>query len=620
MAVGMPAAATSDGDNVLVDEDTQAAKWFCNHDFPWENCQRHLPSEHAAMRNFLNELDHINMPQPGSFTGKGIVMSGGEGHVLQALANLEVIRRLHGSELPVEFWHAFELSDAHCEALAQRGAACRELVVPGVYPKWQTTLPAIMSSSFRDVLWIDTDITPLFPPDLLFDTEAYLREGALFWPDLWGMGCMSWGQTAWPHHVAWHLLKLTHNSSDYHCYQEHEAGHLLVNKERHWRPLCLANYLGSRDFFQRVFHGYKDVFRFAWLKLNASNWYGSVRPGIVGGWLPNGQYMPMGLVHFWPSGDEFGSGPNGRPIPLYVHQKKVPGNLMQEVLIFKAPLGECVPYGLQPINPDMNVVDIWDIPRNDPPLETTLAVVDHIWNLGFDKGYKALASDARISDEQAQRLHKSRAGRPTKEFEQMAQACRCDYANNRWFTVISSMVRGFIVARPAECWDILKSDLVPDACIVGYVALALLCSQTFRVLGDFSNMEISIRLFSRLLPAVATCVPHSFWPMRLEDLEEFAHRSNQDGSETIRLDPPHWYGTQELPLERLKKFPRFIRRCVPLPDISCWGHAVQEEESNASPYAACLHCCDPNLKNSGFREECFDQEYTEERCCNVGEE
>ena len=93
-------------------------------------------------------------------------------------------------------------------------------------------------------------------------------------------------------------------------------------QERHWKPICLANYMASRDFFTRVLHGYKDrsvaassvwnrlvsyataaelascqdVFRLAFLKLNASNWLSPVRPGLVGGFLHNGLFFPAALV------------------------------------------------------------------------------------------------------------------------------------------------------------------------------------------------------------------------------------------------------------------------------------------------------------------------------------
>ena len=54
---------------------------------------------------FLRDLQLSPTPQPGTFKGRGIVMSGGQGRVLQALSNLDVLRNYHGSALPVEFWH-----------------------------------------------------------------------------------------------------------------------------------------------------------------------------------------------------------------------------------------------------------------------------------------------------------------------------------------------------------------------------------------------------------------------------------------------------------------------------------------------------------------------------------
>ena len=44
-----------------------------------------------ALANFLADLDRISMPSASAFQGKGIVMSGGAKHVLQALANLDVL-------------------------------------------------------------------------------------------------------------------------------------------------------------------------------------------------------------------------------------------------------------------------------------------------------------------------------------------------------------------------------------------------------------------------------------------------------------------------------------------------------------------------------------------------
>ncbi|CAJ1402190.1 unnamed protein product [Effrenium voratum] len=140
-----------------------------------DECLTYIPAEEKAMGRFMQALWEAPQPGPEAFEGRGIVMSGGAGHVLQALANLDVLRSLHKSSIPVEFWHAFELEPPFCEALALRGAECRQLQVPGVYPLYETVLPSILSSSFRDVLWMDTDITPLVPPELLFESDAYAR-------------------------------------------------------------------------------------------------------------------------------------------------------------------------------------------------------------------------------------------------------------------------------------------------------------------------------------------------------------------------------------------------------------------------------------------------------------
>ena len=83
--------------------------WFCAHSLPWDKCQTFLPSERAALQNFLEELGKTPLPPAASgdprndtgvapFAGRGVVMSGGKPHVLMALANLFVLREVLGSE------------------------------------------------------------------------------------------------------------------------------------------------------------------------------------------------------------------------------------------------------------------------------------------------------------------------------------------------------------------------------------------------------------------------------------------------------------------------------------------------------------------------------------------
>jgi len=606
-------AASSDLAKEPANDDAGDSPWFCSHGIPWERCKSYLPSEQAALGRFLSGLQSTNVPRPGTLVGRGIVMSGGQGHVLQALANLEVIRNIHGSELPVEFWHAFELSEAHCDALAKMGATCHSLLMPGVYPQWETVMPAIMSSSFREALWIDTDITPLVKPDLLFETKAYREEGALFWPDLWAMGCDQWGQTAWPVHIAWHLLDMEFNASDYHCNQEHEAGHLLIDKERHWRPLCLANYLASRDFFTRVLHGYKDVFRLAWLKLQAPNRLTPIRPGLVGALLPNGQFFGPCLIHFWPPDGDFGTFDQGRPVPLYIHQKKIPGNLWQEVVTFREPLGECTKYRLTPFLPEAAGADVWGIGHWHFDFAVKLQQIDQVWNDGYWAGLRVLQEDPRLEKKEVERLHALRNTKRTQEFQQTVYACRCNYADNRWISLLSTIKNDFLLPLPlrGSCSYILTPDISTEVCEVGFATLALLCSQAWLRIGRTEEAKVAAGLLQRILPRIKDCLPHSFWPVSYPSFQEYVSNLSND----LRFR-----GTIEIPRERITHFPRHLRRSVPFPDPQCWTYVREDWQPDCPPHLTALYCCDPNLNGYEWKKECFDEEFTEKRCCNVHEE
>lgn len=630
------------------------ATWFCNHHMPWSECKQYLPAERNALARFMRSLGETSMPRPGHLSGRGIVMSGGQGHVLQALANLRVIRRWKCG-LPVEFWHAFEVDAAHCEELAELGATCRTLQVPGVYPNWQTVLPAILSSSFSEFIWMDTDVTPLIDPERLFDTEAYRQDGALFWPDLWGMGCKEFGQTAWPRHVAWHLLGIEHNASDYHCAHEHEAGHLVVDKVRHWKALCLANYLSSRDFFAQVLWGYKDVFRFAWLKLNASNWLSPVRPGLVGAFLKDGRFFGESLVHFWPADDEFGSEHSGMPVALYVHQKKMPGALWSEVITFAEPLGQCVTYSCAPAYPHEIGAHVWRIEVFHPNLLDMLIIADHFWNEQYSGSRSRLEADPRLSPADVKRLHPERKQVAMDEWSQSIHACRCEYTDNRWLQLPSWMGSGMPVlgvdSHLLECdfgfepTDNSGGTSSLDVCPVGHVARALLCSQVHGRAGKLRQAAEDASALRRILPRIRKCLRFSFWPMEFEELQNFVENTTGlemdehlgaggelDERVAERLE---FRGAFKVPFDRLPRFPRNIRRSFPIKDPICWGHLPRSSVESVPPAAlgshggvtalgaqeagvlvqtAALYCCDPNIP---WRAVCFDEVYTEERCCNV---
>eukprot|EP00927_Polykrikos_kofoidii_P037545 TRINITY_DN31719_c0_g1_i1.p1 TRINITY_DN31719_c0_g1~~TRINITY_DN31719_c0_g1_i1.p1 ORF type:complete len:636 (+),score=72.42 TRINITY_DN31719_c0_g1_i1:123-2030(+) len=616
--------------------------WFCNHQMPWNVCQEYLPSERMALSDFMKHLRKTSIPRSADLGGRGIVMSGGKGHVLQALANLRVLR-WRKSKLPVEFWHAFELDPVHCEALAEFGATCRTLQMPGVYPHWQTVLPAILSSSFSELIWMDTDITPLINPDGLFSRGAYKKYGALFWPDLWGMECKNFGQTAWPNHVAWHLLEVEHNASDYRCAHEHEAGHLVVHKIRHWRALCLANYLSSRHFFTLVLWGYKDVFRLAWLKMNASNLLIPLRPGLAGSFLEDGRFFGVSLIHWWPADD------GGVPDPLYLHQKKKPGTYWGDVVTFAEPLGACVTYNLGALDVTASGVHVWDISTHHPLLLDMFSAAEHLWNEQYSSSLSRFEADPRLTRVDRQRLHPEGSRLASTEFTQTVYACKCEYTDNRWLQIAHWMAFApweMIPHQILECSlgfnpeDVSEGIPSLEVCAVGHVARALLCSQAHLREGRLRLAAEAAAALKRFLPKIKKCLRFSFWPMVLGELEDFViNTTDLEGDAKLESDVGlhaafaeqiRFRGSIEVDFDRLSNFPRFVRRCFPMKDPACFGNFPRSslEPVPASLVGAhiangnlfgdtCFFCCDPNIPG---RQSCFDDEFTEERCCNVTEE
>ena len=100
--------------------------------------------------------------------------------------------RRTGCTLPAELW----LLPNEIDQLPRRvwrlfehvlGCAVRVLPTPGGLhlTGYQSKVMAIMSSRFREVLYLDADNTAVTDPTDLFETSQYTSTGALFWKDFW---------------------------------------------------------------------------------------------------------------------------------------------------------------------------------------------------------------------------------------------------------------------------------------------------------------------------------------------------------------------------------------------------------------------------------------------------
>ncbi|KAJ1552061.1 hypothetical protein HK405_012835, partial [Cladochytrium tenue] len=191
---------------------------------------------------------------PGS---TGIVLTGPSGAVEPALLAVQVLRDL-GCDLPVEF--AFlegELQERDLIVLRSANISHRNFFSERI-ESYQWTrrelklgaakLDAIVTSPFERVLYLDTDVILLRDPSFLFQTNAFRKFGALFWPDF---------PFTPRSNAIWTIMDVP-----YVLEREFEAGLVVLDKRRVWRGLRLAQYMcgEAKVFFQHIW-GDKDTFR-----------------------------------------------------------------------------------------------------------------------------------------------------------------------------------------------------------------------------------------------------------------------------------------------------------------------------------------------------------------------
>mmetsp|Transcript_164842 Transcript_164842/g.528979 ORF Transcript_164842/g.528979 Transcript_164842/m.528979 type:complete len:144 (-) Transcript_164842:567-998(-) len=72
---------------------------------------------------------------------------------------------------------------------------------------------------------------------------------------------------------------------------------------------------------------------------------------------------------------------------------------------------------------------------------------------------------------------------------------------------------------------------------------------------DLPSSRSAAGAVGRILPQIEKCLPHSFWPVTLEDLRSFVANTSESGEVEDFL----WKAEHRLPVEVLKRFPREYR-------------------------------------------------------------
>jgi len=211
-----------------------------------------------ALEHYIPQLP----PCPDHFRGRGIVMAAsGSRYMACAWVCLRMLRHL-GCTLPVELWHrgAQEWNPVYDELLEPYNVTVVDTsAVLSRHPadiehRFALKPYTLVHSAFQEVLWLDADQVPVQNPEFLFDIPEYQATGAVFWPDF--------GPHE-PKHPMWRYTGV-----DYRDEPEIQAGEILLDKVKCWRPLRLAMWFNENHrFFYRYGIGDKDTYRFAWHKL-----------------------------------------------------------------------------------------------------------------------------------------------------------------------------------------------------------------------------------------------------------------------------------------------------------------------------------------------------------------
>ncbi|KAG3193871.1 hypothetical protein PC128_g9852 [Phytophthora cactorum] len=265
---------------------------------------------HAAMRN-MSDLNYTlpNVSSPELPPRDGIVMVVYPKLVPSAYATIRALREILGCSLPIEIWYRPDEMEHAPKALdplrylAQNSSGSQisfHQITDPVAKRFVAKIYAIHNSFFDRVLFLDADNVPVRDPSFLFNSIDFLQTGAIFWPDFWHPTSTMFGLHS--QSMLWELLNMPFVDMF-----EQESGQLVVDRRRHGAPLELVLLYATHEpnFFvhYKLAWGDKDLFRLAWLKLNATFHMIETPPAMAGMVTNSSAFCGMTMVQHDPEGE-----------------------------------------------------------------------------------------------------------------------------------------------------------------------------------------------------------------------------------------------------------------------------------------------------------------------------
>ena len=201
-----------------------------------EEIQSHTPLQRtdaeASRKSHIEVFKNIPAYPEGLYKGRGIVILAGGRFSPFATTGMGMLREI-GSTLPVEIWmkDKDEEKAGWCKDIKQDGMVCRRLSdymdTSATESGYQLKVNSILFSSFEQVLFLDADNVPVKSPDTIFDSQVFIDNGAILWPDYWKHS----GAPLLPFEVG-----LSDDASEIlRQDQTAESGQLVWDKRKHWK-------------------------------------------------------------------------------------------------------------------------------------------------------------------------------------------------------------------------------------------------------------------------------------------------------------------------------------------------------------------------------------------------
>jgi len=163
----------------------------------WRN-QEIQKAYRELARSFIKTLRPLENPGKG----RGIVICGGGLKYFPSLwITLNQLRRV-GCGLPIQVWY---MGDSEFDPYMRRilhpldvefidAHKVREKHPVRIMAGWELKPYSVLHSSFKEVMFLDSDSLPLRDPSYLFESPEFKKYGAIFWPDF-----PSWNEKIdWP--------------------------------------------------------------------------------------------------------------------------------------------------------------------------------------------------------------------------------------------------------------------------------------------------------------------------------------------------------------------------------------------------------------------------------------